>query len=61
MFGTTRVMPLLQRIEAQDTDMYSDEPEAVELINDEKRMLQGLKDFQTDRFRPGKIGIGWWD
>ena len=49
-FGTRRVMPLVMRIEDADTDMYAGDPEATDIVREERghsRTLRGLASFRS--------------
>ncbi|MDO8751771.1 MAG: VIT1/CCC1 transporter family protein [Dehalococcoidia bacterium] len=58
--GTKRVLPLVLRIEGEDTEMYAGDPEATQVMADEEghsRQLQELRDGK----RPGsELDSGGW-
>ncbi|MDP6065228.1 MAG: VIT1/CCC1 transporter family protein [SAR202 cluster bacterium] len=49
IFGTRRVLPVLLRLEAKETAIYSADPEAVDLVLEERRHSRTLRDMS----RPG--------
>ena len=59
-FGTRRVLPALLRIEAEDTDMYTGEPEATGLVADEQHHSQVLRDFRDGRYPGSRLQGGGW-
>lgn len=44
-FGTRRVLPLVLRIEGADTDMYAGEPEAVDILKEERGHSRSLREL----------------
>jgi len=49
IFGTRRVLPILLRLEAKETAIYSADPEAVDLVPEERRHSRTLREMS----RPG--------
>ena len=52
LFGTRRVLPLLLRVEAKEVAVYSADPEARDLVPEERRHSRVLRDLST----PGTPG-----
>ena len=58
--GTRRVLPLVMRIEAEDTDMYSGEPEAGSIVADEQGHSRILQDLREGSYPGSDFGHGGW-
>ena len=57
-FGTQGVLPLVMRIEGSDTDMYAGEPEARDIMDEEKRHSRTLQDLKEGRYPASELGGG---
>jgi VIT1/CCC1 family predicted Fe2+/Mn2+ transporter len=59
--GTRRVLPLVLRIEGEDTRMYGGDPEALQVMVEGEEHSQKLKGLRNDHPSPGQeiVGKGW--
>ena len=56
--GTQSVLPLVMRIEGSDTDMYAGEPEARDIMDEEKGHSKTLQDLKEGRYPASELGGG---
>ena len=55
-FSTRRVLPLVMRIESADTEMYAGDPEATDIVSEERGHSRTLRELASSgtRTRPGR-------
>ena len=56
-FGTRPVLPLVLRIEGADTDMYTGEPEAVDILKEERGHSRSLREMAGPSKAHGEMGM----
>ena len=58
--GTKRVLPLVLRIEGEDTEMYAGDPEATEVMADEEVHSRQLQDLRDGKYPGRELDNGGW-
>ena len=59
-FGTQLVLPLVLRIEGNDTAMYEAEPEAQDIMAEEEGHSQTLQELKQGRYPGSNLDSGGW-
>jgi VIT1/CCC1 family predicted Fe2+/Mn2+ transporter len=58
--GTKRVLPLVLRIEREDTELYAGDPEATQILADEEGHSRQLQDLRDGTYPGSELGNGGW-
>ncbi|MDP2726074.1 MAG: VIT1/CCC1 transporter family protein, partial [Dehalococcoidia bacterium] len=58
--GTKRVLPLVLRIEGEDTEMYAGDPEATQVMADEEGHSRQLQELRDGKYPGSELANGGW-